>query len=337
MKDFHTERPRTRPTRRRMPPLQAQEGFSLIEMLVSVVVLMAVMGAALSLMNSEQKSTQTQQLKGEMYGNLRGATELMTQEIGQAGLVSLPGLTSSPVVAPTLAANITASTVAQTVAVNPAGPPSPGDSMFQGEQLLIDTGPSQELVTLTAPPSSNGIKAIFSNSHTNGAPITVLGTSPGGVIPNSVAGGSDATHLRLFGDINSDGTLAYVHFDCDPTAGTLSRSLTIVNPTTTLANVSENLLNNLIANPGGTPCFQYTTQSVTISGTTYTFVTNVAITLSVQTSERDPQSGQFLAMTKSLLNVAPRNVLMGWELANANPPVPTRLQPTPPNLPLSEP
>jgi hypothetical protein len=94
------------------------------------------------------------------------------------------------------------------------------------------------------------------------------------------------------------------------------------------SNASQVLLNNLIANPGATPCFQITTTTVGSN----TFVTNVALTLSVKTSAPDPQTGAYLTMTKSYQNLAPRNVLAGLELANV--PFLDRLQPTPPNLPL---
>lgn len=302
----------------------APNGFSLLEMIVSVAIMVTIMGTVLSLMNVQQKSTQTQQLKGDMYESLRGASELMTQEIGQAGLVSVPGLSSSPPVAqPTLTQAVGASVVAQLVSVT-AGTV---DSMFVGEQVLIDTGVVEELVTLTAvSASTDQITAVFNNAHANGAIIKVFGTFPNGIMNSSTA-----TQLKLLGDINSDGKLTYVEYDCNPNAGgtgTLTRSTTTVTPLTIAANAAAPLLTNLLTNPGGTPCFTYTSQVV--GGNT--FVTNVAVTLSVQATYRDPQTGQPMTMTKSLLNVAPRNVLMGLELATAAPPVLTRLQPTPPNL-----
>lgn len=310
---------------------QSEKGFSLIEMAVTVLILVGVMGTVISLMNVEQKSTVTQQLKGDMYQSLRGASELMTQEIGQAGLVSLPSVTNVACPntnQPTLTQAVAVNAVPQLVSVSTGTV----DAMFQGEKLLVDTGASEELVTLTAVnASTDQITAIFSNPHATCAVIKVYGTFPGGVMTTS-----DGTHLKLFGDINSNGTLAYVEYDCNANAagtGTLTRSITTVTPLTLSANTAETLLSNVLTNPGGTACFQYTIPpNVTVGATTYTFVTNVAITLSVQTSERDPQTRQFLTMTKTLLNVAPRNVLIGYELATATPQVGTHLQPTPLNL-----
>jgi prepilin-type N-terminal cleavage/methylation domain-containing protein len=305
-----------------------QNGFSLLEMMVSIGILSVIMGAVLSLMNGQQRSTQNVQLKADMYESLRGATELMTQEIGQAGLVSLPGATSSPPVAqPTLLQSVISSAVPQNVSVTPGI----ADSMFVGEKLLIDTGAAEELVTTTiVNAASDQITAVFANAHAVGTIVKVFGT-----LPNGVMSSSDATHLKLLGDINSNGTLTFVEYTCNPNAagtGTLTRSITPVTPLTVTPNAADPLLTNLLSNPGGTPCFAYTTQAVNVSGVPTTFVTNVAVTLSVQATYLDPQTRQPLTLTKSLLNVAPRNVLMGYELATDTIPVPTRLQPTPPNV-----
>jgi len=366
-------------------------GFSLLETLASVAILMIVMGAILSVISFYQKTYGTTQLKSDMYDNVRGASELLAQEIGQGGLVSLP----SP--SPTLSAGVIGSSSVQTVGLSSA------NSMFVGEKLLIDTGTSAELVALTAVDTAlSQITAVFNNAHASGAPINVLGVFADGVMTSSTA-----TQLRLFGDINADGSLVYVHYDCNPGAGTLTRSVTTLTPTTSSSNAPDTLLNTLVANPNGAPCFQYTTQtssagqtigtgtgsqatftatltqvavsagnvwvtagpvagtddgngsitgtgissgtvnyatgliSVTFQvpppvGTAVTvgqiFVTNVALTFSVRTTQVDPQTHQYLTLTKSFLYLTPRNVVSGLELANL--PFPDRLQPTPPNLPL---
>lgn len=289
-------------------------GFSLLEVMASLGILSLITGAVFSLMAGHQKVAHTEHLKDDMYQSLRGVAELMTQEVGQAGLVSLP---SNP--QPTLAAAVAPGPMEQTVPVSSLA------SMFVGQKLLIDSGPSEELVTLTAVSASPAqITGVFGKIHASGAGIKVLGVFPAGVMPSSTA-----TQLRIFGDILADGSLVYVRYDCDPVVGTLTRSITTIDPWTTLANDADVLLTNLIPNPGGTACFEITTASVG----TDTFVTNVAITLSVRTSVPDPQTGTNLTFTKSLRNLAPRNLLIGLELANV--PQTTRLQPTPPNLPLS--
>jgi hypothetical protein len=104
--------------------------------------------------------------------------------------------------------------------------------------------------------------------------------------------------------------------------------MTVVTPTANASNPPETLLNSLIPNPGGTACFQYTSATAG----PYTFVTSVGITLSVRTAAVDPQTRQFVTMTKSFLNLSPRNVLSGLNLARLN--YTSRIQNTPPNVPL---
>ena len=76
-------------------------------------------------------------------------------------------------------------------------------------------------------------------------------------------------------------------------------------------------------NPDNTPCFSY--QKQTVSGVTY--VTDVAITLTVQTNKVDPITKRVQTETKALLNVAPRNVFNVWQLASLG--FTNRVQPMP--------
>jgi Tfp pilus assembly protein PilW len=226
-------------------------GFSLLETLASMAIMLIIMSAIVSVISFYQKTYQTTQLKSDMYENVRGTMGLMTQELGQSGLVSLP----SP--SPTLSSAAVASSSAQTVGV------SSTTSMFVGEKLLIDSGVSEEAVTLTAVDTTlNQITGVFSKAHASGAPIDVLGVFPDGVMTSSTG-----TQLRLFGDINADGSLVYIHYDCDTAAGTLTRSVTTLTPSTVTSSAAQTLLSTLIANPGGTPCFQYITQSSTATQT----------------------------------------------------------------------
>ena len=194
-----------------------------------------------------------------------------------------------------------------------------------GEKLTIDTGSSQEIVTVTAI-GSNQISAIYSKNHAAGAIVAARG-----VFPQGILSGSTATSLKLFGDINADNTLVYVQYDCDTTAGTLTRSVTTIAPGVTTQNASQTLLTNVVANPGATACFQYGT-AVSASG--YTFIPSVAVSLTVQTSQRDSQTGAFITMTKSFSNLSSRNILAGLTMAQSSPAITNRLQATPPGLPL---
>jgi hypothetical protein len=85
----------------------------------------------------------------------------------------------------------------------------------------------------------------------------------------------------------------------------------------------QSLLNNITPNPNNAACFTY--QTATQNNEVY--VTDVAVTLTVQTPDRDPLTGLFETETKALLNVSPRNVFNMWQLAGQG--VANRVQPTP--------
>lgn len=384
-------------------PARLTRGFSLLELMAAIAIMMVITGATFSLLEYYQRSYGRTQLKADMYEDVRGVAALMAQEIGQAGVLNLPPAQ------PTLSSAVVVGAATPTV--------SSATSMFVGEQLLVDTATNEELVSLTAAdPVANTISAVFTKPHVVGAPLSVLGVFPNGVVWG--ANGSTTTSLRLFGDLNADGSLVYVRYDCNTTTGLLTRSIVTIVPGDITAlgarnpSPSQTLLTTLIGNPGANPtfCFQYTAKmpataltlgagngvTTTFSGTlgptpltagkqavvassvigvdngaggitgtgissgtinyvtgavsvtfltapatgitvqagqsNLVFVTNVAVSLSVQTTKPDPQTRQFLTMTKSFLNLAPRNVLIGLELANGSPAITNRLQPTPPNV-----
>ena len=282
--------------------VRQDEGFSLLELLISLVILLTVSGSAFEVLSYYQKAYLSTEMRADVHSGIRAALALMTQEITQAGLLSFPAKTTQAAIAKDV--NL------QSVALNPGA----GD-IFDGEKLLIETGSSQEVVSVTSHTSSS-VTGIFTKDHATGAIVTAPGVFPEGILPSS-----SATQLRLVGDLNGDGNLVYGYYDCNTATGNLSRYMNKVSAPG--VNPSQLLMDHVVSNPGGTPCFQYT--NTTVRG--FTFVTGVAITISVQTSTSDPQTGAFVTVTESLLNISPRNVLAGLENARTN--LLTRLQPTP--------
>src|SRR5260370_41599507 len=67
-----------------------QAGFSLIETMVALVVLLAVSAIVMTGMSQMMHTQGTLANRTEMHTSVRGATELLEQEIGQAGEISLP-------------------------------------------------------------------------------------------------------------------------------------------------------------------------------------------------------------------------------------------------------
>lgn len=286
----------------------AQSGFSLLELLVSLAILMVIGGAAFRSLIGYQKNYQSTLSQVDMHSGVRSAVELATQEVGQAGVV--------PNNSVTLQGSVTGpgSTSVQVSGIS---------GMYVGENLTVDTGTNQELVTITALTSSPAtMTATFTKAHSASAPVQALGVFGQGIMTTSTG-----TQLRLFGDINADGTLQYVHYDCDYTNNQLTRSVTNISPSLPAnSNAGIILVQGLQPNPDGSPCFTYT--STIINGTTY--YTSVGLTITTQTATRDPQTNQYILMTKSFLNISPRNVVAAAEMNTAN--MTTRLQAPPAGL-----
>jgi prepilin-type N-terminal cleavage/methylation domain-containing protein len=300
----------TTPTDQRRQAAAGEAGFTLIEMMVAVLVLMVVSGTVIKGVMDMADLHSTLMNRTDMHAGVRNVTELLTQEVGQAGRISLPGTVT-----------LTAATAigATTVNVNST------TGMFAGELLLIDTGSTAETVSVTAVNSGTQITtSAMGNAHANGVPVTAPGGFAAGVVPDTTANGSSATKLKIFGDINGDGSMVYVEYWCDTANNRLYRNSMPFNAGAKPAyTVDMVLIDNIQANPGGTACFIY--QKQTAGGVSY--VTDVAITLTVQTQNRDRKTGGFQTETKALLNVSPRNVFNVWQLAGLQ--VTNRVQPTP--------
>jgi hypothetical protein len=300
-------------------------------MLLAIAILLVVTGIVMSAMMQMTMTQGTVANRTEMHSSVRSATELLQQEIGQAGKISLP----NPATPVTLSAALAA----------PASPPilasalvNHATGIFPNEQLVIDTGDNEETVTVNSVvAATNTITAIFTLPHVLHAPVRVAGTFASGIVPKSATNGSGDFILKLYGDIDDDGNMKYIEYTCDSstgpptTGGNLYRQVVAfdalpaakVSPTASMV-----VLANILPNPpdSGTtpaPCFKY--QEKTVG--TDTYVVDVSVTLTVQTQNKDPQTHQFQTETKALLNVSPRNVFEGWQLASAS--VVNRIQPMP--------
>jgi prepilin-type N-terminal cleavage/methylation domain-containing protein len=295
--------------------MRREHGFSMIELLVSIAVLMIISATVTEGVLRLTRTNQTVANRSEMHASVRNVTALLQQEIGQAGRITLPaGVT---IVGTIDSSNYTTSSTL---------------GMFVGEQLVIDTGNSEETVQLTAI-NNNTITGSFFNPHNAGAPISVYGGFAQGVVPPSAANGSTGSILKIFGDINGTGNMVYVQYECDVNAGRLyRRSMAFNIGAKTPLTPDQTLLNNIVANPidpaTGLPADCFTYQEAIANGDKY--VVDVAITLTVQTPAPDPVTGLYQKETKALLNVSPRNVFNVWELAGLG--VANRVQPTPPSV-----
>ncbi len=74
--------------------LRSEAGFTLVEMLVATGLLLVISSIVTSALLQMTNHQQTIWNRTEMHSGVRGATELLQQEVGQAGRVTLPGATA---------------------------------------------------------------------------------------------------------------------------------------------------------------------------------------------------------------------------------------------------
>jgi prepilin-type N-terminal cleavage/methylation domain-containing protein len=305
--------------------ITSERGFSLPELLVATAILLAISSGVTS--GLLQLSNAQRRIGGrvDMHAGIRSATELLQQEVGQAGRVAIPGTAAtltSAVAAGTVTVGIN-QTIGSTTAQNVAG-------LFAGEQLLVDPGnPTfEESITVSSVlTSTKQIQATFAFPHAANTPVLVVGGFASGIVPPQpgFTNGSTGTVLKLYGDINGDGNMVYVEYKCDTAAGNFYRNVMAFDATSKPAlSATQVLLSNIQANPDGSACFSYD-PVLPIGGDTY--VLDVAITLTVKTQAKDPTTRAYDTETKALLNVSPRNVYNVWQLASAG--LTPRVQPMP--------
>jgi prepilin-type N-terminal cleavage/methylation domain-containing protein len=315
-----------------MTRVRSESGFSLIELLVATGLLLVVSSIVTGALMQMTKSQTTIWNRTEMHSGIRGATELLQQEVGQAGRVSVPGTSAAPGVLtlgtaiPALGAGLSCdpgNPLLNAVTVQVSSTAGIFVSTAPPSAMLLTTidGDAKESVRVGAVDvGASTIRACFNNSHAVGTVLMPLGSFATGIVPpTGMANGSSATVLKLYGDINGDGNMVYVEYTCDATVRhNLYRNMmafdAAVKPAVTASQI---LLSNIIPNPGSPPvdCFTYQTTSMMVQGTPFTFVLDVAVTLTVETEQIDPVTKRKQTETKALLNVSPRNIFSAWMLA----------------------
>ena len=316
----------------------SESGFSLVELLIATGLLLVVSSIVTGALMQMTQSQTTIWNRTEMHSGIRGATELLQQEVGQAGRAALSATVSlnAPVAAAAscdAAAPLTNAVTVSVVSKDASGTivtsvnginPLTGIFAAAGvapayELMTTLDGDSQEAVKIAAVNTAGStITACFTKAHAAGTVLGTLGAFATGIIPNTgMLNGSSATKLKLYGDIIGDGNMVYVEYTCDTASHNLYRNVMRYDATSKPAVTDSHiLLGNIIDNPGGTPCFTYQTTSMTVQGTPFTFVLDVAVTLTVQTQQLDPITRAYQTETKALLNVSPRNVFSAWQMAS---------------------
>jgi prepilin-type N-terminal cleavage/methylation domain-containing protein len=200
-----------------------QSGFSLLELLVSVLIITVLMAIVFQFLEINQKRHRSQQLMAEVTQGGRGAFEVMAQELNQAGYN--PPFTVSKRVGGSGPTAPGTGLISFPIA---AGTSPATKNVFYGTRLVIGnncTGsPStcnQEEVTVNYDTTygTTGLAAgtaplVIANPHSPGEPIFTRNFPyPSGILYNNYIGGIGLgiadNKLRFFGDIMDTGDLYY--------------------------------------------------------------------------------------------------------------------------------
>ena len=197
--------------------MRQEDGFSLTELMVSMLVLVPIMAGVLTLFSSAVNQHAAEKSSVEMNEDARAALELMTHEIAQAGAHGDRQTSTS--------SSVGVLATAQSVYV------ASSVGFGVGDYVDVDTGTDKETVQLTAVGSSS-LSGFFRRGHTANVPIRLFALPfLHGVIPPAGMGANSSvtnTSLRFFGDMNGDGQLNYVEYVYDSANAQITRSMTPV-------------------------------------------------------------------------------------------------------------
>jgi prepilin-type N-terminal cleavage/methylation domain-containing protein len=327
-----------RPDRR-----QLQSGFTLLEMVISLALLLILSGAILGGMATMQKNYRSNEIRTILNGQMRASMELMAQEVGQAGLPP-SGMASNSVYTGTGASGAVASvTNASAITANATLPTTvtiatnPPASVQLNQVVIADTGTNAEVITILGPSGSptNQFSAIFQKNHAANFSLYPHGVYPQGITfqnaPAFPAGTSaySNTSLIAFGDITGTGNLTIVEYVC-PTAtttgtitdssgvqwGPLTRTEYVYPFTATPTSATLLGLVRVATAPSGTPAdgcrFDY---NVFYAAGWY-MVTSVNVTIVAESQTNDPQTKAPVVITKSFMNIQPRNIVNAYTIYN---------------------
>ncbi len=211
-----------------------ENGFSLTELLVSLLILSSIMGAVLTLVSTAVSQHDAEQNAVDMSQGARSGLELMTTEIAQAGSHRDHQTTTSGTI--TGQAGNQSAGVASTA------------GLTVGDFVSVGMGSSNELVEIKAV-DTNSITGSFHTTHASGVPVRLFALPylTGVIRPAGLGSSSSATvtTLRFFGDVNADGNLYYVEYSYDAANARITRSMTPITQAT--KNAALPIVNNVKA------------------------------------------------------------------------------------------
>ncbi len=252
---------------------RSDSGTSLIELLIAVAVLLIVLAAAVSIFSNSIKVNKAELSVVDVDQQVKSALMLITTEIEQAGSnpdprqdasYQLPRLTSPPI---TLSSSTSKLLVTRTEALN------------VGNKITLQNGTTTQEVSIVSVTRTSNDPALAgeivvtpqANTFPTGTYIRVKNLPfDEGILYAPPAGrpawSSNATTLRIFGDLNENGAFYYTEYRFvqeSPTRGYIVRASEMVSgaalPPTSSTTFKQGytILDNIVPNPANTPIFQY--------------------------------------------------------------------------------
>src|SRR4051812_25650576 len=99
-------------TRHAAVPRHSSAGFTLIELLIAMSVLLIVSAGVMNGLMNMSQANRTTVNRSDMHAGVRNATELLQQEVGQAGRIALPGRVTTTAAVAIGAATVTLASTA---------------------------------------------------------------------------------------------------------------------------------------------------------------------------------------------------------------------------------
>jgi type II secretory pathway pseudopilin PulG len=205
-------------------PARSEAGFSMVEMLVAILILLPIMAAAMSLFSTAVSQHGSEQNSIEVNQDARAALEIMTREIAQAGSHRDRIRNTSGAAGPSTTATATVSI-----------PMASTSGFIVGDWVIIDPNNWEE--TEIQGVSSNSISAVLGKHHNSGVSVQLKAYPFSvGVIPPAGMGANasqNVSTLKFFGDINgdlnsaaTDPNLYYIEYGYDSANHQITRSAT---------------------------------------------------------------------------------------------------------------
>jgi type II secretory pathway pseudopilin PulG len=285
-----------------------EDGFTLMELLVVLVILIPVLGAVVGVFSVAVNQHASEQSSIEANQDARGGLEMMTLEIAQAGAHGDRSTATTFAMA--------ASTVEQAASVTSSS------GFTIGDYADVGTGAENEIVKVTAV-NTGSISGIFRVGHAAGAPVRLFAQPYLTGVISSAGLGADSsattTRLKIFGDMNDDADVYYVEYDYDSANAQITRSITPI----TQANLNPSLPLVRNVKPNSVQFTLYTdSQSV---------VTSVGLSFTVQntwitgTKNQETELSSRIGIPSAMAASALLKELQKYGGVNRLPPTPSRV------------